>query len=130
MDVFPDGLKQVDPNDLKRSVEALNEKIHKLDGDIKALILPMHPNEGKDVIMEIRPAAGGDEAALFAGDLYRMYQRFCFPDAQILFQHLSGSLDVLCGHRVPPAVRFGGIDVPEEGVGDVRVGNLLGCGGD
>ncbi|MBO4513575.1 MAG: peptide chain release factor 1 [Victivallales bacterium] len=62
---------------IKGDMEALNEKIRKLDGDIKALILPMHPNEGKDVIMEIRPAAGGDEAALFAGDLYRMYQRFC-----------------------------------------------------
>ncbi len=74
-------LKETDDQDfrevIKGDIEALEEKIHRLDGEIKALILPTHPNEGKDVIMEIRPAAGGDEAALFAGDLYRMYQRFC-----------------------------------------------------
>ena len=58
---------------IKSDIEAQNAAIHKLDGEIKALILPTHPNEGKDVIMEIRPAAGGEEAALFAADLYRMY---------------------------------------------------------
>ncbi len=48
-----------------------------LERDLKSLILPAHPNEGRDVIMEIRPAAGGDEASLFAGDLYRMYTHYC-----------------------------------------------------
>src|SRR5699024_5124337 len=43
---------------------------------LKVLLLPKDPNDDKNVIVEIRAAAGGDEAALFAGDLYRMYSRF------------------------------------------------------
>lgn len=61
---------------IKADVEALQAEDHHLDGEIKALILPTHPNEGKDVIVEIRPGAGGDEAALFVADLYRMYTRY------------------------------------------------------
>ena len=61
---------------VKADMEALQSEEHHLDGEIKALILPMHPNEGKDVIIEIRPGAGGDEAALFVADLYRMYTRY------------------------------------------------------
>jgi peptide chain release factor 1 len=44
--------------------------------DIKILLLPKDPNDGKNAILEIRGGTGGDEAALFAGDLYRMYTRF------------------------------------------------------
>jgi len=44
--------------------------------ELKLLLLPKDPNEGKNVILEIRAGTGGDEAALFAGDLYRMYMRF------------------------------------------------------
>jgi len=62
---------------IRSDIEALKQREHALDGEIKALILPPHPNEGKDVIVEIRPAAGGDEAALFVADLFRMYQRYC-----------------------------------------------------
>ncbi len=47
-----------------------------LERELLTLILPPHPNAGKDVIMEIRPAAGGDEAGIFVGDLARMYQRY------------------------------------------------------
>lgn len=61
---------------IKLDMESLQVEEHRLDGEIKALILPMHPNEGKDVIVEIRPGAGGDEAALFVADLYRMYTRY------------------------------------------------------
>jgi peptide chain release factor 1 len=43
---------------------------------IKSLLIPKDPNDSKDVILEIRAGAGGDEASIFAGDLYRMYQRF------------------------------------------------------
>ena len=43
---------------------------------MKILLIPKDPNDDKNVIMEIRGAAGGDEAALFAGNLYRMYSRF------------------------------------------------------
>ncbi len=61
---------------IKGDIKALEERRHKLDGELKTLILPVHPNEGKAAIVEIRPAAGGDEACLFAADLYRMYQRY------------------------------------------------------
>ena len=47
---------------------------------IRVLMLPKDPNDDKNVIVEIRGAAGGDEAALFAADLYRMYTRYA--DAQ------------------------------------------------
>ncbi len=62
---------------IKSDIQELKEKIHALEGEIKTLILPTHPNEGKNVIIEIRPAAGGEEAALFAAELYRMYMRYC-----------------------------------------------------
>ena len=61
---------------IKADIESLEKDEHRLDGEIKALILPMHPNEGKDVIVEIRPGAGGDEAALFVADIYRMYCKY------------------------------------------------------
>jgi len=61
---------------IKADIQASQELIPLLDREIKGLVLPVHPNEGKDVIMEIRPAAGGDEAALFAADLCRMYQHY------------------------------------------------------
>src|SRR5699024_2053462 len=47
-----------------------------MEEQLKILLLPKDPNDDKNVIMEIRAAAGGDEAALFAGDLYRMYSRY------------------------------------------------------
>ena len=67
-----DDLKEL----VKADIESLEKDEHRLDGEIKALILPMHPNEGKDVIVEIRPGAGGDEAALFVADMYRMYCKY------------------------------------------------------
>ena len=49
------------------------EKRKKMESDFEIMLLPKDPNDGKDVIVEIRGAAGGDEANIFAGDLYRMY---------------------------------------------------------
>ncbi len=60
----------------KMEVSELSERIEELEEELKILLLPKDPNDDKNVIMEIRGAAGGDEAALFAGDLYRMYSRF------------------------------------------------------
>lgn len=60
----------------KDEIEKLTEQKDKLEEDLKVLLLPKDPNADKNVIMEIRGAAGGDEAALFAGDLYRMYSRY------------------------------------------------------
>lgn len=48
----------------------------KLEEEIKIILLPKDPNDNKDVIMEIRAGTGGEEAALFAGDLFRMYSRY------------------------------------------------------
>ena len=54
----------------------LEEKAEKLLEEIKILLLPKDPNDEKNVIVEIKGAAGGDEGNIFAGDLYRMYARF------------------------------------------------------
>ncbi len=56
--------------------EALNNRKSSLEDELKVLLLPPDPNENKDIIMEIRAGTGGDEAALFAGELFRMYSRY------------------------------------------------------
>src|SRR5690625_2661380 len=61
---------------VKMEIEELTDRKEKLEEEIKFLLIPKDPNDDKNVIVEIRAAAGGDEAALFAGDLYRMYARF------------------------------------------------------
>lgn len=65
---------------VKMEIEELEERKVKLEERIRVLLLPKDPNDDKNVIVEIRGAAGGDEAALFASDLYRMYTRYA--DAQ------------------------------------------------
>ena len=54
----------------------LDAKLPALEEEIKVMLLPADPLDNKDIIVEIRAGAGGDEAAIFAGDLYRMYTRF------------------------------------------------------
>lgn len=61
---------------VKEEISELEPQIEELEARIKILLIPKDPNDDKNVIMEIRGAAGGDEAALFAGDLYRMYSRY------------------------------------------------------
>jgi peptide chain release factor 1 len=61
----------------KFEIDELEPKIEKLDSELKELLIPKDPNDDKNVMLEIRAGTGGDEAALFAGDLWRMYQRFC-----------------------------------------------------
>ncbi|WP_042170300.1 peptide chain release factor 1 [Paenibacillus gorillae] len=61
---------------VKMEIEELSDRKEELDAMIKILLLPKDPNDDKNVIVEIRGAAGGDEAALFASDLYRMYTKF------------------------------------------------------
>ena len=60
---------QEEINDLQPKIEELSEKL-------LIMLLPKDPNSGKDIIMEIRAGTGGDEAALFAADLFRMYTRY------------------------------------------------------
>lgn len=57
-------------------VRSLEERVPELENELKVMMLPGDPNDEKDIIVEIRAGAGGDEASLFAGDLYRMYTRF------------------------------------------------------
>jgi peptide chain release factor 1 len=57
-------------------IEELEEKEKNLDQEIKLILLPRDPNDGKNTFLEIRAGTGGDEAALFVGDLFRMYCRF------------------------------------------------------
>ena len=73
-------IETVNDNDLVSMAEAeleeLNAEKEKLEEEIKVLILPKDPNDDKGIIMEIRAGTGGEEAALFAGDLFRMYSRY------------------------------------------------------
>lgn len=61
---------------VKEEVKELEEKIEISQNELKKMLIPKDPNDERNVIMEIRGGTGGDEAALFAGDLYRMYTRF------------------------------------------------------
>jgi peptide chain release factor 1 len=57
-------------------IETLEPKIERLETQLKSMLLPKDPRDKRNVIMEIRAGTGGDEAGLFAADLYRMYQRY------------------------------------------------------
>ena len=61
----------------KEMMQEAEERIPSLEEEIKLLLIPADPEDAKNVVMEIRGGTGGDEAALFAGDLYRMYVRYC-----------------------------------------------------
>ncbi len=61
----------------KQEIADSQNLMEKLTSELKILILPKDENDDKDVIVEIRGAAGGDEANIFAGDLYRMYSKWC-----------------------------------------------------
>ena len=60
----------------KSEIDILNPKKEGLEEDLKQMLIPKDPNDSKDIILEIRAGTGGDEAAIFGGDLFRMYQRF------------------------------------------------------
>ena len=61
---------------IKQETAALQEKLDKLTEALKQALIPKDPNDEKDIIVEIRAGTGGDEAAIFAADLYRMYSRY------------------------------------------------------
>ncbi len=78
-----DGLKEMakdKDSDIREMAEAeleeAREKIVKLEEELELLLIPKDPNDEKNVIVEIRGAAGGDEANIFAGDLFRMYSKY------------------------------------------------------
>jgi len=61
----------------KEELDTGTQRLPHLEEEIKLLLVPADPEDAKDAIVEIRGGTGGDEAAIFAGDLYRMYQKYC-----------------------------------------------------
>ena len=61
----------------KLEIESINTDLPKLEEEIKLMLIPKDPDDSKNVVIEIRAGTGGDEASIFAGDLYRMYTKFC-----------------------------------------------------
>ena len=61
----------------KMELDELNDRLPDMEDEIKIMLLPVDPEDDKNAVMEIRAGTGGDEASIFAGDLYRMYTRFC-----------------------------------------------------
>ncbi len=61
----------------KMELDELEGQIEPLEEDIKLLLLPADPEDSKNAVLEIRAGTGGDEASIFAGDLFRMYTKFC-----------------------------------------------------
>jgi peptide chain release factor 1 len=59
-----------------QEIEVLSERIEELESKLKLMLVPRDPRDQRNVILEIRAGAGGDEAGLFAGDLFRMYSRY------------------------------------------------------
>ena len=60
----------------KEQLEISKESINNLEDEIKILLIPKDPDDSKNVVVEIRAGTGGDEASIFAGDLFRMYSKF------------------------------------------------------
>jgi peptide chain release factor 1 len=72
-------IQDTDPeiaNMAKDELETLHKKLAETEDELSSMLTPKDPNDERDAIVEIRAAAGGDEASLFAGDLYRMYTRW------------------------------------------------------
>lgn len=61
----------------RMELESIQERLPQLEEEIKLMLIPKDPEDSKNVVMEIRAGTGGDEASIFAGDLYRMYTKYC-----------------------------------------------------
>ena len=71
-----DGLDEEMATLVKEEISSLESKLESLLSELRTALLPKDPNDEKDIIVEIRAGAGGDEAGLFAADLFRMYTRY------------------------------------------------------
>ncbi|MGD9412662.1 MAG: peptide chain release factor 1 [Desulfobacterales bacterium] len=89
-------LQDSDPeikNLAREELTDLNQHKDRLEDKLRQLLLPKDPNDDKNVIVEIRAGTGGEEAALFAGDLFRMYTRYAENrkwQVEVMAQHLTG----------------------------------------
>ena len=81
LDDLADAKEMLGDADMKEfaqeEIARIEAELPGLEDDIKFMLIPADPADEKDIIVEIRAGAGGDEAAIFAGDLHRMYLRFC-----------------------------------------------------
>ena len=80
-------------DELRMEVAELQPRLEELEAQLHQLLLPKDPRDDKDVIIEIRAGAGGDEAGLFAAELYRMYNRYAERrkwKTQLLSEHSTG----------------------------------------
>ncbi|HMB20017.1 MAG TPA: peptide chain release factor 1 [Spirochaetota bacterium] len=85
-------------NMLLEEIDKLQKNLEELEDDLMVLLLPKDPHSGKDVMIEIRAGTGGDEAALFATNLYRMYSRY----ADIMgwkCEFIEGNLNEIGGYK-------------------------------
>jgi peptide chain release factor 1 len=96
-------------------LEELETQKQQLEEELKILLLPRDPNDAKDVLLEIRAGAGGDEASLFAQDLYRMYSRFAekmgwnievFSTSLSPIKGLKEIVINICGENVYSLLKF------------------------
>jgi peptide chain release factor 1 len=90
-------LTGTDRDEMRAEIDALRSRIDELDAEIKVLLLPRDPNEERNVIVEIRGAEGGEEANLFARDLFEMYRAFAQRQGWG-FEQLSASPSELGGY--------------------------------
>jgi peptide chain release factor 1 len=77
----------------KEELNRLTQEKEKVEGELKAALLPKDPNDEKNILLEIRAGTGGEEAGLFAGDLFRMYSKFAEKKGwrlEILSRHYTG----------------------------------------
>ncbi len=77
----------------KEEIDSISEELLKIEDEITPMLLSSDPRDGSNVFLEIRAGTGGDEAAIFAGDVFRMYARFCEKNGwslEILNQNETG----------------------------------------
>ncbi len=103
-------LSDPDMRDMARDEIAQNEqRLQDIEADLQRLLLPKDPNDHRNVLLEIRAGTGGDESALFAGDLFRMYTRYAERQGWQI-ELMSASDSELGGYK-EVIVRFAGNDV-------------------
>ncbi|GMN10753.1 peptide chain release factor 1 [Croceitalea sp. MTPC9] len=76
-EIIADGSDEEMVEMAKMQYDEAKEAIPKLEEEIKFMLIPKDPEDEKNVVMEVRAGTGGDEASIFAGDLYRMYAKYC-----------------------------------------------------
>ncbi len=76
-EIIADGSDQEMVEMAKMQLSEAKDRLPALEDEIKVLLIPKDPEDAKNVMVEVRAGTGGDEASLFAGDLYRMYTKYC-----------------------------------------------------